>query len=208
MNRRRYFIPIFAMLGVILVFVKGLISYLLVPYERSGGVLRPAVPIALGRIYAASLIGPALFLAVIAVGLWLALGTSAPHWTRRRWPLAIGIYYLLHLPVAILPATWPWTYSLFGRWTFLIYFGLSYVGLACAVWILSRRAHLALPLIVLLPVVSLYFLRHWHFLPGFGFSSLATVIVMALIGWWLRDAADHFDPPNAASPLSRATNPS
>lgn len=208
MNRRRYFILIFAVLGVILAFVQRLIFYLLVPYGRSGAVLRPLDPVTLPRIYAASLVGPALFLAAIAAGLLLTLGTPAPHWTRKRWPWAIGVYYLLHLPVALLPAMPPWSLSLFGRWGFLIYFGLSFLGLASAIWILSRKVHLALPLIVILPVLPLHFFRHRHFLPGVGFSSLATVIVLALAGWWLRDAAGRFDPPPAASPIRQATNPS
>jgi len=193
MNLRRHFILIFAAVGVILVFIQRLIFHLLVPYARIGAILRPAIPITPLRMYASLFVGPALFLAAIAAGLWLALGTPAPRWTRKRWPWAIAVYYLLHLPFVYLPVLPLWMSSLLGRWTFLTYYGLSFLGFACSVWILSARLHPALPLIVLLPVLSLHFV---HLIPvsfRFGFSSLPTVLVFALAGWWLRDAADRFD---------------
>jgi hypothetical protein len=186
MDRRRYFIPIFAVAGVVLVFAQMLVSHLLVPYEKVGGILRPAFPATLPRIYAATLVGPALYLAAIALGLWLAVGTPVPQWTRKRWLWAIVVYYLLDIPLAFLIP--------FPRWGFLTYYGLSFLGLASALWILSGRLHPVLPLIVLVPVVFQY--AYWH-LPHVirvEFSPLVTVLLLTLAGWWLRDAANRLAP--------------
>ena len=193
MNLRRRIILVFAGVGVVLAFLQRLIFHLLVPYERTGAALRPGVPITPLRMYASLFVGPALFLAAVAAGLWLALGTPAPQWSRRRWPLAIGAYYLLHLPFVYLPVLPLGMSSLLGRWTFLIYFGLSFLGLGCAVWILAAEFHPALPLIVVVPVLSLHFLRQMPVSFRSGFSWLPTVLVLALAGWWLQDAADRFD---------------
>lgn len=193
MDRRRYFILIFAVVGVVLVFVQMLISHLFLPYEKVRGVLRPAFSATLPRIYAANLVGPALYLAAIAAGLWLALGTPVPQWTRKRWPWVIVVYYLLDVPLAFLIP--------FPRWGFLTYYGLSFLGLASALWILSGRLHSVLLLIVLVPVAFQY--AYWH-LPHpirVVFSPLVTVLLLTLAGWWLCDAADRFDP---AAPRSRA----
>jgi len=199
MNFRRHFVLIFTAVGVVLVFLQRLIFHRLVPYERVGPILQPAVPITTPRLYAAQLVGPALLLLAIATGLWLALGTPAPKWTVKRWPWAIAAYYLLHLPLAYLPGFPLRVSTLFVRWTFLIYFGLSLLGFACAVWILSARLHLAFPAIVLLPVLFLHFARQVPLSFRFGFTSLPTVLVLALAGWWLKDAADGFDPSASAA---------
>jgi len=193
MNLRRHFILVFSLVGVVLAFLQRLILHLLVPYERTGAVLRPAVPITAVRMYAAQLAAPALFLAAVAAGLWLALGTPAPQWAPRRWPWALGAYYLLHLPFVYLPVLPLGVSSPIGRWTFLIYFGLSFLGFGCAIWILAGRFHPALPLIVLLPVLSLHFLRQIPVSLRSGFTWLPTVLVLALAGWWLQEAADRFD---------------
>jgi hypothetical protein len=199
MDRRRYFIPIFAATGVILVLVQMLFSHLLVPYAKVGGILRPDFPATLPRIYAANLVGPALYLAAFALGLWLAVGTPVPQWTRKRWPWVIVVYYLLEVPLAFLMP--------FPRWGFLFYFGLSYLGLALALWILSGRLHPVLPLIVLVPVALQY--AYWHLPHSIRvvFSPLVTVLLLTLAGWWLRDAADRFDPAAARSRAPGATNP-
>jgi len=187
MTRRQYFIPIFAAVGVILVFVQHLVSHLLVPHEKVGAFLRPSLPVTPSRMYAANLVGPALYLAAIALGLWLALGTPAPQWTRKRWPLAIIAYYVLHIPLAFLIP--------FPRWGFLTYVGLSYLGLASALWILARKLHPVFPLVVLAPVLFQY--AYWHLprLIRLGFSPLVTILLLALAGWWLRDATNRLDTP-------------
>ncbi len=174
MDRRRNFILIFAVVGVVLVFVQMHVSHLLVPYEKVGGVLRPAFSATLPRIYAANLVGPALYLAAIAAGLWLALGTPVPQWTRKRWPWVIVVYYLLDVPLAFLIP--------FPRWGFLTYYGLSFLGLASALWILSGRLHLVLPLIVLVPVAFQY--AYWHLPHSIRvvFSPLVTVLLLTLAG--------------------------
>jgi hypothetical protein len=199
MKLKRHFILVFAAVGLFVAFVQRLAFQLLMPYAETGGVLRPVIPITAARMYAAQLVAPALFLAGIAAGLWLALGTPAPHWTHKRWPWAIGIYYLLHLPPAYPPGFPLWTSTLFGRWTFLIYIGLSFLGLACAVWILAARLHPALPLIALLPVLWLHLGRQIPVSFRFGFSSLLTVFVLALAGWWLQDAAERFSTSASAA---------
>ncbi|MGB7283540.1 MAG: hypothetical protein WBE13_14840 [Candidatus Acidiferrum sp.] len=191
MNRRRYFIPIFALAGVIRVFVQHLVSHLLVPYEKVGGVLRPSVPVTLPRMYAANLVVPALYLGAIALGLWFALGTPVPQWTRKRWPLAIVAYYLLHIPLAF--------FIPFPHWGFLTYLGLSYLGFASALWILSGRLHPVFPLIVLVPVAFQYSYRHLPLLVRVGLSPAVTVLLLALAGCWLGDAANRFDLPASAS---------
>jgi hypothetical protein len=199
MDRRRYFIPSFAVVGVVLVFVQMLVSHLLLPYEKVGGVLRPAFSATLPRIYAANLVGPALYLAAIAAGLWLALGTPVPQWTRRRWPWAIVVYYLLDIPLAFLTP--------FPRWGFLTYYGLSFLGFASALWILSGMLHLVLPLIVFVPVAFQHV--YWR-LPHpirVVFSPFVTVLLLTLAGWWLRDAADRFDPAAPRSLPPSATDP-
>ena len=190
MNLRRHFTLVFAFVGLVLVFALRLISQLLVPYEKVGSVLRPAGPISPARILAANWVTPALFLCALAAGLWLELGTPVPRGMGKRWPWAIAIYCLLHVPLAVggLPGLSP-SSPLF-RWSFLISVGLSFLGLAAATWTLSARPHLLLPWIVLVPVLSLYFLRRLPFSFRFAFSSLGTVIVVALIGWCLRDSLD------------------
>ncbi len=187
MNRRKYFIPIFAVAGIILIGVQHLVSHLLVPHEKVGGVLQPSVAVTLPRMYAANLLGPALYLAAVALGLWLALGTAMPQWTRKRWPLAIVAYYVLHIPLAF--------FILFPHWGFLTYFGLSFLGFASALWILSGRLHPVFPLIVLVPVVFQYAYWRLPHLIRLGFSPLVTVLVLALAGWWLRDIANRLDTP-------------
>jgi hypothetical protein len=194
MTLMRRFILSFAAVGVILVFVQRSIFHLLVPYTQAGAILRPAAPITPVRILAVQLISPALFLAAIATGLWLALDSPAPQSMRKRWPWAIGTYYFLHLPLVYLPGFPLWMASLFGRWTALTYLGLSFLGFACAVWILADRFHPSLLLIVLLPVLSLHFIRQIPVSFRSGFSALTTVLVLALAGWWLQSAADHFNP--------------
>jgi uncharacterized BrkB/YihY/UPF0761 family membrane protein len=94
MNARRYFILIFAVVGIALVFVQQLVFHLLAPYERVGAFFRHTVPITPIRMLAANLAPPALFLAAVSAALWLSLSTPAPPWTRRRWPWAIFTYYL------------------------------------------------------------------------------------------------------------------
>jgi hypothetical protein len=193
MNLRRHFILVFAAVGIVLAFIQRLVFHLLVPYANNGTMLLPAVTITAARIYSAQLIAPALFLPALGAGLWLTLGTPGPQWTRKGWPYAIGVYFLLHLPLAYLSGSPFWLSSLFGRWTFLFYFGLSSLGFACAVWILSGRLHLAFLLIVFLPVLSFHLLRQIPVSFRWGFTWLPTVLVLALAGWWLRDAADRFD---------------
>jgi hypothetical protein len=199
MNLRRHFVLVFAAVGLVVAFVQRLVFQLLVPYVKTGNVIRPIDSVTPARLYAAQLVAPALFLLGIAAGLWLALGTPAPQWTRKRWPWAIGAYYLLHLPHGA-PLGFPlWLPPLFVRWSFLIYVALSFFGLACAVWILSDRLHPALSLIVVVPVLSQHFLQQIPASLRSGFSWLPTVLVLALAGWWLGDAAERFNSSTSSA---------
>jgi hypothetical protein len=198
-ERRRIFILTFAVVGIILIFAQRLASHLLAPYERVDKILRPAAPFSPTRILAANLVGPVLYLAAIAAALWISLGTPAPQWTRRRWPWAILVYFLLHAPLAF--------FFPFPRWGFLFYFGLSFLGLASALWILSRNFHPAFPLIVLAPVLSEHFYSRFPHSLRFASSALTTVLILALAGWWLHDAANRFPSSVARSSPPQTANP-
>jgi hypothetical protein len=119
-------------------------------------------------------------------------------------PLALGDLYLLPfpMPLVFLPALWLSSIPVVNRWGFLSYFALSFAGFAFALWVLAHKLHFAFPLVILVPTLSLYFHNQLPLRLRYGFSSLSTVLVMALAGWWLRDAANRFD--TSAAPTSAA----
>ena len=184
MSPLRYPILIFTLVGVLLVFAgdavsRGLMNLALGPHRHVAGILA----------YALNWTGPGIWLLAIALCLWLTMGSATPPWRRGRWPFAIVVLYLFHLPLmALLPP------AIFGRWGYTVYLFLGAVGVVWAMALLLGSLHFAAFFLLAEPVVRSIVWGHLHSAARTVAMTLFAIVGFPLIGWWLRDAAASHRP--------------
>ena len=192
MRTPRYPILIFTLVGALLVFLndaltRGVMKLALGPHRHVAGILAIVL----------NWIGPGLWLLALALCLLLTIGSATPPWTRGRWPFAIVVFYLFHLPlIAFLPP------AIFGRWGYAVYFFLGAVGVVCAIWLLLGSLHLAAVFLLAEPVVRSVLWGHLHHATRIVAMTLFALVGFPLIGWWLRDAAASHSPIPTPPPQS------
>jgi hypothetical protein len=175
----RYPILIFTLVGGLLVFAndilsRGVMNPALCPNRYVAGILANVL----------NWIGPGIWLLALALCFLLTMGTSTPPWTRGRWPSAIVVFYLFHLPLMALPPP-----AIFGRWGYAVYLFVGAVGAVWATWLLLGGLHLAAIFLLAEPVVRSVLWGHLHYAARTVAMTLFAVVGFPLIGWWLRDAA-------------------
>jgi hypothetical protein len=132
--------------------------------------------------YVWNLIGPRIWLLIIAFCFLLTTGNARPVWTRGHWPLAIVILYVFQIPLMLLvPPT------ILGRWGFAVFLFLGSVGVVCAMSLLMRRFHIAAFFILAEPLVRTICWAHLHDGTRSVAMKLLAIVGFSLIGWWFRD---------------------
>ena len=179
MSPSRYPILIFTLVGVLLVFAqdtlsRGLMNLALGPHRRVAGILANVL----------NWIGPGIWLLAIALCLLLTIGSATPPWTRGRWPSAIVVFYLFHLPLLAFPPL-----AIFGRWGYTVYFFLGAVGVVCAIRQLLGSFHLAAVFLLAEPVARSVLWGRLHGSARILAMTFFAVVGFPLLGWWLRDTA-------------------
>jgi len=131
-----------------------------------------------------NLIGPGLWLLIVALCFLLTSENARPVWTRGRWSLAIAILYVFHIPLMLLvPPT------ILGRWGYAVFLFLGSIGVVCAMWLLMRRFHVAAFFILAEPLVRTISWIHLHHATRSVAMKLFAIVGFSLIGWWFRDTA-------------------
>ena len=179
MSPSRYPILIFTLVGALLVLAndtlsRGLMNLALGPHRHIAGIL----------VYVLNWIGPGIWLLAIALCLFLTIGSATPPWTRGRWPFAIVLLYLFHLPLIAFPPL-----AIFGRWGYAMYLFVGAVGAVCATWVLLGDFHLAAVFLLAEPVVRSVLWGHLHHAARIVTMTFFALVGFPLIGWWLRDTA-------------------
>jgi len=128
-----------------------------------------------------NLIGPGLWLLIIALCFLLTSGHMKPTWTIGRWPLAVATLYLFHVPLMFAPLT------ILGRWSFALFLFLASAGTVCAMWLLMRHFHVAAFFILAEPLVRTISWLHMHHGTRSVVMKLFAMVEFLLIGWWFRD---------------------
>jgi hypothetical protein len=194
MSPSRFPILTFALVGLLLVFANDALTWGWMnlsrgPHRHVAGILAEVV----------NWIGPGLWLLAIALCLLLTTGSARPPWTQGHWPLAVGFFYLFHIPLMLFVPP-----AILGRWGFAVYLFLGSVGAVCAIWLLIGSFHVASFFLLAEPVVRSVFWGHLHHATRSMGMTLFSVASWALIGWWFRDrAARHGSQTTTVPPLSK-----
>jgi hypothetical protein len=175
----RFSIPIFAGVGLVLFFLNHALILIVMRAAANAGHSPPATLIELTNIAA-----PGLFLLAVALGLFLTAGSLNPPWVQDHWPLAIAIFYVLHIPMNLLPRP-----AILGRWGFMVYALLGSLGVVCAVRLLAGRFHLAAILLLADSLISPLTRSRLSVALRAPTTALFSMITFALIGWWFHEAA-------------------
>lgn len=176
---RRFPILTFTLVGVFSLFASNALilsqqSLARGPHRHLGAVLA----------YVWNLIGPGIWLLIIAFCFLLTTGNSKPVWTRGYWSQAIAVLYVFHIPLILLmPPT------ILGRWGFAVFLFLGSVGEVCAMSLLMRRFHIAAVFILAEPLVRTICWVHLHDGIRSVAMKLLAIVEFSLIGWWFRDTA-------------------
>ena len=182
----------FVLVGLLLVVTNNALNRLLMnlyrwrPYQA--GIL----------VYALPVIGPALWLLVIALGLLLTTGSARPEWTRGQWQWAAAVLYVFHIPL-ILPFA---PLSIFGRWGYSVSLFLAAVGTVWALRRLTGIFHIAALFLLVEPVMRALSRGYLHHAVRLLVMTLFSMAYWALIGWWFRDAAASHSPRTTTLPGS------
>jgi len=174
----RFPIVIFAGVGLLLFFFNQALILMVMHAGPSAGPLPLPALIEITNVAA-----PGLFLLAVALGLFLTAGSVSPPWVRH-WPLAIAAFYVLHIPMNLLPRP-----AILGRWGFLAYVVLGSLGIVCAVRLLTGRLHIAAALVLADSLISPLTRSQFPITLRASVTAAFSMITFALLGWWFRDAA-------------------